>query len=143
MSNKPSTPPAPTPPANPPEAPKASAAEELAAAEKELAELQAAEKLSITKAAIAEAKARVKQQEARDAGLAARKKARAETAKEGENAVYVLKETAYKPATPGSPPQILKPGTLIRIKADAIPGDSMLPVKPAQAAKTGFVPLNE
>ncbi len=54
---------------------------------------------------------------------------REKTHKEGNLAVYRLKERSFKPLEPGQPPALVEKGTLIRISVDTLPGASMEAVK--------------
>lgn len=114
---------------------------ELKKVEDETRALEAKQRIVLAKAKLHELRAAQKLQDARDAAVTAAKRAQSETVKEGDMAIYVLKEKSYKPPHPGAPFQILEAGSLIRLHKDALPGGSMAPVKRGAAAQAGFVPL--
>jgi multidrug efflux pump subunit AcrA (membrane-fusion protein) len=110
--------------------------DELAAAKAELAELNTKKELELLKAEIAVAKASLKQQAGRDRAARVALEKRERTAKEGDLALYVVNDRSYKPLAPGMPAGLIEKGTVIRVKADTIPGPSMLAVEPAAAVKS-------
>lgn len=134
---------APTPPATP----SALAAQarrrepdELDAAREELEQLVRAQELDLVKAEIAKRKSMLKQHAAKDRAERLALEKREKTVKEddGRIAVYMLGERAYKPSRPGEPPEIREKGTIIKVKAETIPGPSMIAVEPLKTDKAEF-----